>query len=239
MSGGRYEWVLRPECILVHDPRDRGRTWTDVGTENHHEHYEWVGERSSDPQRGSVTSISARASRLSFVPFDGSPAIDLSEYVTDVEPEPLAPGETLDVWPVRTSEGSRGYVLSRRTPYAEPMSEMSPELPEPTDDPDRYQGITGDAPEIHTWVLEDGTQSEIGPVERALRRDLGSLQTNTRLSTTLIASATALAQAMDRALPDKIAAIGREFREHLKRIEEMSGDNDEDATHKSDLSSPV
>lgn len=78
-----------------------------------------------------------------------------------------------------------------------------------------------------------------GPVERALREDLSAIQATSRLSGTLIASALALAHAMDRASADKIASIGKEFREHLKRIEELSGDDDDSVQHRADLSTPV
>lgn len=80
---------------------------------------------------------------------------------------------------------------------------------------------------------------EPGPVERALREDLSAIQATSRLSGTLIASALALAHAMDRASADKIASIGKEFREHLKRIEELSGDDDDSVQHRADLSTPV
>jgi hypothetical protein len=97
----------------------------------------------------------------------------------------------------------------------------------------------GDGTEIRTWILDDGSQTEIGPVERALREDLSRLKTTAHFGTTLLASATALAQAMDRAVPDKIASIGREFREHLKRIEDLTGDDDSTIQHTANLSTPV
>lgn len=109
------------------------------------------------------------------------------------------------------------------------MSETAPES-----DP-----LGPDEPDVRTWVLDDGSVTEIGPVERALREDLSRLKTTAHFGTTLLASATALAQAMDRAQPDKIASIGREFREHLKRIEDLSGDDNESVQHRSSLSTPV
>lgn len=151
--------------------------------------------------------------------------IDLTPY----EPVPFVPGETVDVWPVRTDDGVQGYIVARTAPYSDVMSESAPEI----------TGETGDAPDVRTWILDDGTETDIGPVERALREDVGRLKTTANFGTTLLASATALAQAMDRCHPDKIASIGREFREHLKRIEELSGDDNESAQHRSNLSTPV
>lgn len=227
MSGGRYEWVPHPACILVHDPRDHGRTWIDDAVEDRHDHREWVGERSSEPSR-----------RFVFQPYDGTPEVDLTEYVRDVEhvPYEYTPGDTVQLWPVRAGN-VQGYVLTRTEPYAEPMSAQ---WPEPSAADGQSQIIEpGDAPEIRTWVLDDGSESEIGPVERALREDLSRLKTTAHFGTTLLASATALAQAMDRAHPDKIASVGREFREHLKRIEDLSGDDDSTTQHTSNLSTPV
>lgn len=166
---------------------------------------------------------------MTFVPDDGSPSLDLSPYVQDVEPEPFVPGETLDVYPVRAPNGVQGYIVARTAPYAEPMSEMSPEIDPPSDD----------EPDARTWVLDDGSNSPFGPVERALREDVARLKTTAHFGTTLLASAMALAQAMDRAQSDKIAGIGREFREHLKRIEELSGDDNATVQHRSSLSTPV
>lgn len=143
--------------------------------------------------------------------------------------EPYLPGDSVQLWPVRTTEGVQGYIAARTAAYPEPMSETSPEI----------VGETGEAPEIRTWILDDGTETDFGPVERALREDVSRLKTTAHFGTTLLASATALAQAMDRAQPDKIASIGREFREHLKRIEELSGDDNESVQHRSSLSTPV
>jgi hypothetical protein len=165
--------------------------------------------------------------RVTFTPDDGGDEIELSEYIA--EPEPFVPGETLDVWPVRAANGVQGYIVARSTPYAEPMSESSPETLTPS----------ADEPDARTWFLDDGTETLIGPVERALREDVSRLKTTAHFGTTLLASATALAQAMDRAQPDKIASIGREFREHLKRIEELSGDDNATVQHRSSLSTPV
>lgn len=165
--------------------------------------------------------------RLVFAPDDGGDEIDLSGYIA--EPEPLEPGETLDIWPVRAQNGVQGYIVARSAPYADDMTETSPETEPPTDD----------EPDARTWVLDDGTATPFGPVERALREDVSRLKTTAHFGTTLLASATALAQAMDRAQPDKIASIGREFREHLKRIEELSGDDDSTVQHRSSLSTPV
>lgn len=140
--------------------------------------------------------------------------------------EPYLPGDSVQLFPVRTENDVQGYIAVRTAAYAEPMTETSPEP-------------VGDEPDVRTWVLDDGTDSPFGPVERALREDLTRLKTTAHLGTTLIASATALAQAMDRAQPDKIASIGREFREHLKRIEELSGDDNASVQHSSNLSTPV
>lgn len=220
MSGAEI-WIGRPECVLVHDPRDVGRTWRDRGPGYDHEHFEFVPDSTS---------------RISFVYSGGE--IDLEPY----EPVPFVPGETLDVYPVRTADGAQGYIMARTTPYAEPMSELPVEWPAPDVADGSSQIVeppSGDGPEIRTWVLDDGTETEIGPVERALREDLSRLKTTANFGTTLLASATALAQAMDRAQPDKIASIGREFREHLKRIEDLSGDDNESVQHRSNLSTPV
>ncbi len=163
-----------------------------------------------------------------FDPGDGSPRIPIGEIESvEFEPSPLRPGDSVNVWPVSTPGGARGYIVARMSAYPDPMTATSPEPPE------------GDEPAVRTWVLDDGTETLFGPVERALRGDLGSLKQTARFGATLLASATALAQALDRAQPDKIAAIGREFREHVKRLEEIAGDDDSTSGHKSDLSTPV
>ena len=175
--------------------------------------------------------------RWFFVP-NGDPtqSVELTDWsgtavIEDVPDlyEPFRPGDSVDVYPVRTADGVQGYVAVRSTPYADGMSESSPEI----------VGETGDAPDVRTWILEDGSETDVGPVERALREDVSRLKTTAHFGTTLLASATALAQAMDRAQPDKIASIGREFREHLKRIEDLSGDDNESVQHTANLSTPV
>lgn len=181
-------------------------------------------------------SVEPVNARWFFVP-DGDPAqsVELTEWIGEPEYdvpelyEPYRPGDSVNLWPVRTADGVQGYICARTSPYDQGMSESSPEI----------VGETGDAPEVRTWILEDGEQTDVGPVERALREDLSKLSTTANFGTTLLASATALAQAMDRATPDKIASIGREFREHLKRIEDLSGDDNESVQHRSNLSTPV
>ena len=212
-------WIARPDCVLVHDPYAVNVDWRDRGYGYDHEHFEEVQHR--EPE-----SVQAR---WYFVP-DGNPqnAVELTEYVQD-EPEPLRPGDTVDVWPLRADGGVRGYFVIRQGAYDADMSETAPES-----DP-----LVPDEPDVRTWVLDDGSVTEIGPVERALREDLSKLTTTANFGTTLLASATALAQAMDRAQPDKIASIGREFREHLKRIEDLSGDDNESVQHTANLSTPV
>jgi hypothetical protein len=136
------------------------------------------------------------------------------------EPEPFRPGDSLSVFPVRTDAGMAGYIAVRQ-------------------DADRVPTAEENEPVRPVWVLDDGTETPFGPVERALRADVGALNTTSRLARTLIASATALAQAMDRAAPDKVASIGKELREHIKRIEEEAGDTDDSSNHRSSLSTPV
>lgn len=169
--------------------------------------------------------------RLYFFPGDGADPIAMNGEIENdgidyPEPEPLRPGDTLDVYPVTTALGALpGYIAVRNA--------GRDVQPSPTAEED------GDEPVRPVWYLDDGTETEFGPVERALRADVGTLNTTSRLAGTLIASATALAQAMDRATPDKVAGIGRELREHIKRIEEEAGDTDDDSRHRSSLSTPV
>lgn len=172
--------------------------------------------------------------RLYFFPGDGADPIAMNGEITfdglDLsEPEPLRPGDTLDVYPVTTALGALpGFIAVRNVGRDVQTGEEYPSAEE-----------DGDEPVRPVWYLDDGTETEFGPVERALRADVGTLNTTSRLAGTLIASATALAQAMDRATPDKVAGIGRELREHIKRIEEEAGDTDDDSSHRSNLSSPV
>lgn len=183
--------------------------------------------------------------RMYFFPGDGANPIAMSgEFENDgidyPEPEPLRPGDTLDVYPVTTALGAvPGYIAVRgrdgRTepvydPYRGELNAGGPSSSAEEDD---------DEPVRPVWYLDDGTETPFGPVERALRADVGTLNTTSRLAGTLIASATALAQAMDRATPDKVAQLGRELREHIKRIEEEAGDDDNDSGHRASLSSPV
>lgn len=110
-------------------------------------------------------------------------------------------------------------------------------------DPNAIYRLPGPRPDVYSSPqpppMDGSPTDEPGPVERALREDLSAIQATSRLSGTLIASALALAHAMDRASADKIASIGKEFREHLKRIEELSGDDDDSVQHRADLSTPV
>lgn len=175
------------------------------------------------------------------------------------ETRPYEPGDTVNVFPVTTQDGVQGYIVFRPDDVRDiqapisvpPLVSIGFSLPLDDDDPNRPVQLrpepgSDEATAVEdgeiveaVWVLDDGTSTTIGPVERAFRADLGSMTVRGRLAGTLVASATALAQAMDRATPDKISAIGREFREHIKRIEEEAGDDDDTTDHRANLSTPV
>ena len=168
------------------------------------------------------------------------------------EPEPWRPGDSVTVFPVSVPGGPSGYIVFRPDDVQEEEPVTGFEMPTLDDDgPNRIsiEILAADDDESAAvedgeiieavWVLDDGTETTIGPVERALRADIGTLTVRGRLAGTLVASATALAQAMDRAAPDKISAVGRELREHIKRIEEEAGDDDDTTEHRSNLSTPV
>jgi hypothetical protein len=171
------------------------------------------------------------ARRVSWVPAARDPSaptqVELADGTTigEIVGEPeLQPGDSVDVYPLQL-DGRLGYAIVR------PDRDQPPQR---RDETDEETGAT-----VTTWVLDDGTEAPFGPVEWALRRDLAQLKSGGQLAGTLIASATALAQAMDRAQPDKIAGIGRELREHVKRIEEQAGDDDDTRDHRANLSTPV
>lgn len=108
-----------------------------------------------------------------------------------------------------------------------------------TDDRPEPVGFIVLRPDGSEPLREPAEEDPTGPVERALRVDLSRLRLTGQLAGTLVASAVALAQAMDNAPADKIAGIGRELREHVKRIEEIAGDDDDTQRYRTDLSTPV
>lgn len=95
------------------------------------------------------------------------------------------------------------------------------------------------APIPIVWTLDDGSTSPYGPVERALRKDIGSIKVSGQLSGTVVASAFELARTLDRGAGMATAAVARELREYIKILEAAAGDDASTTSHRSDLSSPV
>jgi len=89
------------------------------------------------------------------------------------------------------------------------------------------------------WVLDDGTESEFGPVELKLREEIGELKLTGQLSGTLVSAAYALARKLDRDAGMATAAVARELREYVKMIEGAAGDSDETRGHRDNLSTPI
>lgn len=118
------------------------------------------------------------------------------------------------------------YFMNNRT---ESMTE-----PQRVDETDEETGIV-----TTRWVLDDGTESEFGPVELRLRQEIGELKLSGQLSGTLVSAAYALARKLDRDAGMATAAVARELREYVKMIEGAAGDSDETRSHRDDLSSPV
>ena len=89
------------------------------------------------------------------------------------------------------------------------------------------------------WTLDDGSNSPYGPIERALREDIGDLKLAGQLSGTVVASAYELARTLDRGAGMATAAVARELREYVRLIEGAAGDDASTVDHRSDLSTPL
>lgn len=115
-------------------------------------------------------------------------------------------------------------------PGGAPPSQPEPQINTPTDPPEVIEPV---------WTLDDGTTSPYGPVERALRADIGELKLAGQLSGTVVASAFELARTLDRGAGMATAAVARELREYVKLIEGAAGDDADTTSHRTDMSSPV
>jgi hypothetical protein len=89
------------------------------------------------------------------------------------------------------------------------------------------------------WILDDGSKSPFGPVERQLRADIGELKLAGQLSGTVTATAFNLARTLDRGAGMATAAVARELREYIRLIEGAAGDDADTSSHRADLSTPV
>lgn len=106
--------------------------------------------------------------------------------------------------------------------------------PQRVDETDEETGVV-----TTRWVLDDGTESEFGPVELKLRQEIGELKLAGQLSGTLVSAAYALARKLDRDAGMATAAVARELREYVKMIEGVAGDSEDTKSHRDDLSTPV